>query len=371
MTARRLLVRGGQLLVACLAVAVLLGLVLGQPVLLSYVETGSMAPTLQPGDGFVAVPAALAGPVEPGDVVTYRAERLQGGGLTTHRVVAVTDAGYVTKGDANAVTDQESVEPPVREEQVVATALAVGGDVLVLPGVGRVVTGIRGLAAPVATALGLGAHAGLVLVLGVLGVALYLVGTVRADRRPTREGAGPSLDGNALVLALVVLVVAVTTASVVLPAGATRLDVVSADTDAPGPRVIEAGTTETTNYSLRNPGLVPVVAFLEAPDDAVAVTPDHVSVEGTTATNATVSITAPPATGYYRYALVEDRYLAVLPTSVLAALRGIHPWLPILVVDALVAGPVLLVGRVLVARGGLAARTRPVPLRVRLRRWVR
>jgi signal peptidase len=31
---------------------------LGQPVLLSYVEAGSMAPALKPGDGFVAMPGA-------------------------------------------------------------------------------------------------------------------------------------------------------------------------------------------------------------------------------------------------------------------------------------------------------------------------
>ncbi|MFC7138101.1 S26 family signal peptidase [Halobaculum litoreum] len=63
------------------------GQALGQPVLVSYVETGSMAPTLAPGDGFVAVPAAVAGQVEAGDVVTFRAESVGGGGLTTHRVV--------------------------------------------------------------------------------------------------------------------------------------------------------------------------------------------------------------------------------------------------------------------------------------------
>jgi len=35
-----------------------------------------MAPTLEPGDGFVAVPAELAGPVEEGDVVTFCVEEI-------------------------------------------------------------------------------------------------------------------------------------------------------------------------------------------------------------------------------------------------------------------------------------------------------
>jgi signal peptidase len=369
---RRLVLRGGQLLVISLVVAALVGQVLGQPVLLSYVETGSMAPTLEPGDGFLAVPAALAGPVGPGDVVTYRAERLQGGGLTTHRVVAVTDAGYITKGDANAVTDQESVEPPVREEQVVATALAVDGSMVVVPDIGRGVGFVQSLLASVRTALGLAAHASLVLVLGATGVVLYVIGSVRAERqRPKRDRTSPSIDGGALVLALAALLVVVTTATMTFPAGPTQFGVVSADTDAPGPRVIAAGTTETANYSLANPGLVPVVSFLDARDNALTVTPDRVTVDRRTAVNATVAITAPPETGYYQYYLVEDRYLGVLPTPTLVALHDVHPWLPILVIDALVAGVVLLAGRVVGNRIPVAARSRSVPLRVRVRRWVR
>jgi hypothetical protein len=42
---------------------------------LTYVETGSMEPTLEPGDGFVAIPAELAGPIDEGDVINNLAER--------------------------------------------------------------------------------------------------------------------------------------------------------------------------------------------------------------------------------------------------------------------------------------------------------
>jgi signal peptidase len=42
-----------------------------------------MQPTLDTGDGFVAIPEAVAGEIEEGDVITFRAEELQGGGLTT------------------------------------------------------------------------------------------------------------------------------------------------------------------------------------------------------------------------------------------------------------------------------------------------
>jgi len=66
---------------------------LGQPILLGYVATGSMEPTMDAGDGFVSVPSAVTGDVEEGDVVVYQARELHDGGLTTHRVVGETEEG--------------------------------------------------------------------------------------------------------------------------------------------------------------------------------------------------------------------------------------------------------------------------------------
>ncbi len=104
---------------------------------ISYVDSGSMAPALSPGDGFLAVPAAVAGPPKIGDVVVYRSEGLDPGGLVVHRIVDRTPDGYVTRGDANPVTDQRAGEPPVERERILAHAVAIDGDVTVLPGFGR------------------------------------------------------------------------------------------------------------------------------------------------------------------------------------------------------------------------------------------
>ncbi len=104
----------------------------------SYADSGSMAPALSPGDGFLAVPAAVAGPPEVGDVVVYRSEGVDPGGLVVHRVVDRTSGGYVTRGDANPITDQQAGEPPVERKRILAHAVAVEGDVVALPGFGRV-----------------------------------------------------------------------------------------------------------------------------------------------------------------------------------------------------------------------------------------
>ncbi|MFC7235743.1 signal peptidase I [Halosegnis marinus] len=365
---KRGLVRGGELLVVCFVLAMVAGQLLGQPVLLSYVTTGSMSPTLDPGEGFVAVPSAVAD-VEEGDVVTFRAEELNGGGLTTHRVVGETERGYVTKGDANPFTDQDGDEPPVKESQIVAVAWQPGGQVLAVPFVGTLVEGSRmalaGTQRRLAAALGtrsLLGTTGLAYLVFALSVVWYLVEAYRdrgAGRERTRDRSrDDGFDPRVVVALLALVVVASATAAMVVPAGAQKYGVVSAESDAPGPRVIETGTEETVTYPVGNGGVIPVVSFLEPGSEGVAVEPGEVSVGPRAVRNATVTLSAPPETGYYRRFVVEHRYLALLPRSHIRALYGVHPWLPLVAIDALLAGSFYAVGTAMVGSGRVRSRKR-------------
>ena len=347
--------------------AMVAGQALGQPILLSYVTTGSMEPTLEPGDGFVAIPAAAAGPVETGDVVVFRAEQLHGGGLTTHRVVEETDRGYVTRGDANPFTDQDGDEPPVKAEQVVAVAWRPGGDVLVLPGLGTAVTGTRSIldtgqrhvAGLLGTRAVLGPQ-GLAYLLSGTTVGYYLVSVWRDDggeRERTRTRETPT-DPRLYAAAFTALVVVAATAAMVVPAGPQQFGVVSSESDSPGPRVIEQGTSESTTYPVGNGGVVPVVVFLEPGDENVDVQPRELGIGSRSVENATLTLSAPPETGYYRYFVTEYRFLALLPRGHIRALYHLHPWAPIVVIDSLVGVPFYLVGVSLVGSGRVRDRSR-------------
>jgi signal peptidase len=56
-----------------------------------------------------------------------------------------------------------------------------------------------------------------------------------------------------------------------------------------------------------------------------------------------VTVHAPEAIGYYRYRVIEYRYLAVLPVPIIRGLYTIHPWAPIVVIDVVLVGVALLV----------------------------
>lgn len=369
------------ILLAVFVVSLLAGQVLGQPVLLAFVETGSMAPTMEPGDGFIAVPTAVAGPIEEGDVVTFRAETLNGGGLTTHRVVGETSEGYITKGDANPVTDQDGAEPPVERDRIVAKALQVGGTVVVIPGVGAVVAGANGLLSAVQRTLAatLGTRAflgtqGLAYILFAVGVLSYIVSAVLASGRDVRETRRETgvLDARLVIAGLTVVLVLLLTASMVVPAGPQTFSFVSSQSDAPGPGVIGTGESENLTYVVPSNGLIPTIVYLEPTSDGIDVVPQRLYVGSGERENATVTLHAPPETGSYERSFVEHRYVALLPQSVIHGLYTVHPWLPILAIDALVGLGFAGIASAVVGWGAIRVDSRRNrPLLTRIRRWLR
>ena len=77
------------------------------------ITSGSMTPSIAPGDVIVAAPHDGRG-LGPGTVVVF--QDAGGHGLVTHRIAAVNEDGtYQTKGDANRVNDSTPLSP----EQVV------------------------------------------------------------------------------------------------------------------------------------------------------------------------------------------------------------------------------------------------------------
>jgi signal peptidase len=374
MTARRWVVRSIEVVVVLSAVALVAGQLLGQPVLLSYVTSGSMEPTIDTGDGFVAVPSAIAGPVEEGDVVVFEAEEVNGGELTTHRVVSETDRGLVTRGDANPFTDQANGEPPVKRTQVVAKALEVGGGVVVVPHLGTVVEGSRAVVETIQRQLAglLGARSllgvqGLAYVVFALSILGYAVDAVRdsgRNARRTRDRSRDSgIDARLVVSAFTLLIVLSATAAMVGPSGSQQYDVVSAEFDSERSNVIETGSSKETTVGISNGGLVPVMVFLESGSDGIDVEPGKVRIDGRDQVNATITLSAPPETGNYRRTLVQHRYLAVLPESTIRALHDVHQWLPILVIDAFLGVPFYLLGVRLVGTGRVRSRKRAAPSR--------
>lgn len=378
----------GILILAVVAITV--GQFIGQPVLLAYVTSDSMEPTISTGDGYLVLPSVATGSVEQGDIVVFQAKTLHGGdgALTTHRVVEKSQRGVITKGDGNPVTDQSGGEPPVMSSQIVGQAVLLGNQPIVIPHLGTVFTGIRSTVenAQRSLSIALGTRAllgtrGLAYLLFGVGGLLY-AGSVIMDQnevkgpstrrsRRRRQPMNRRVSKRLIALALGCLLVVSLTISMTVAGGVHEFGVVSAEQDANGPSVIPAGQSERLNYSIPNGGFVPIMAYVDSGGSGVETPSNAVIVDPGERKNVSVELSAPESTGYYRLPVVEHRYLAILPQSWIHQLYLIHPWLPVVVIDALLLGAFLAVSIPLLGRGTLRPRSSRSSIARRIKRWLR
>jgi len=307
------------------------------PVHLSYATSDSMEPAVGQGDGYLLV---STGEYEPGDVVTFRsAER---GEFVTHRVVGVTDDGYVTKGDANPSTDQAGGLPPVTDDQVLGEVPQVAGTLVVVPNLGAAV---RPLQTNPALAAG---------VVGLVGVLALLGGRERRTRSRPVTSAGEVLGPVFAVGVFGALVL------VLLVGGTTYgFEYTAVDREPAVADQLQVGEPAERTYevTLFEPPLTRT--FLEA--DGMTVV-DRSSDGATT----TLDVRVPPPTepGTVETSVRTYAYPATLPAGVQADLHAVHPAAATVASVAAVFLPLYLAYLVLV--DGTA------PLRApRWRRWHR
>lgn len=349
----------------------LLGNALGQPILIGFVETESMSPTLEAGDGFVAIPSFVTGEPEIGDVVVFEAQEVQGGGLTTHRIVGETDEGYITKGDNNPFTDQDGGEPAVTEDKIVADVLQVGGKVVALPGLGGAVKGVRGAVLSLLVVLGVGPTESGTGIAGpvLLGAGLILILISFLDERRAssrnrhRSTAADRIDARLFLVIMLIVVLGPANAAMLGPAQTHEI-AGAEDTDVP-----ESGEL-TADVTARNDGLVAMLVVLESADGKATVGENELELPS--GEGRTVKVVPQPGTEG-PYSVSEHRYFLLLPSSVLVKLHHVNPYFALGVINLLLGVGVvgLVVG--LVGTGRVPARDAKggVPLATRLRRKLR
>lgn len=345
--------------VASLAV---MGAALGMPMGISYVETESMSPTITPGEGFVLVPITVAGSPEPGDVVVFNAQELRGGGPTTHRIVEQTERGYITQGDNNNVPDQVTSEPPVERAQIAGQVLEINGRVITIPYTETVTKSINNIIDSTRQEINvllwrLTDTSGLSTsqfsyVLTGLFLILYLAESHReTDTRHQnhiQHGHGDKnhsedpVSAHTILLVFTLIIVAATTAAMVVPGGVQQYDVVASETESPV--MVPPGEETQITHGIGNSPVLPMMVFVEG-GNSVQVENKQFQLDRGGTANASASLAVPDSTGHHIFYVIEHRYIAVLPESVIEALYAHHPWLPIAAINTLIAVPYYLVGR--------------------------
>lgn len=335
-----------------IALALVVGQLLGQPLLIGYVETGSMEPTLEVGDGFIALPTLVAGDISEGDVVTFEAQSIGGGGITTHRVDEETPEGYITRGDGNSFTDQDAGEPPVQDSQIMAVVLQVGGDVVVLPSIGDGAVAVQTAVGLVLGVLGIGdlTSYGIGTATTAIGVILIttsvIYGFFTSENRPTIRSTDRSeqLNSGLILLALIAVLLLPLMTGMVVASDTTTIQILSSQNpDDNVPTQIGVGETDRIDYTVENNLFIPRVVIVESESSGVAFSESAVPVSHGETKQIDLYLSAPDEVGIYTRARSEHHYYHILPVPVIAALHSIHPLVAMVTISGIIVAPIVTV----------------------------
>jgi signal peptidase len=375
---RTYVVRGLTIAGFVLVLTLIVGALVGQPVLLSFVVSGSMSPTIQEGDGFVAIPEQVAGDIEQGDVIVFQSQEIRGGELTTHRVVGETESGYITRGDANPFTDQDGAEPPVTESRIVAVAWQPGGQVVTIPNLGTAILAgrvvVTNILTAVTTVLGVEQaaeswQAGSVML--VSGVILFAIsigsGIVSGSSRERERSRGQdTFDPRYAALFLTAIIIVPANIAMVAPSSTHQIptgEIAAGSNIAPGDPV------EATLVANNEDALVTMLVVFNA-SGRTTIENRWLDVPGGETDSTALYAPAPPRGEQKVVTVSEYRYIVLLPPTVIIAMHDIHPLVALGVINAALTVAVLafVIGLLGTSKRRVRDTDRDIPLYLRLKR---
>lgn len=110
-----------------------------KPILFSVIRSNSMYPVWERGDMVIIENTSSKDEIQIGDIIFFKAEEgnLSGQGWIAHRVMNGNESkGFITKGDANAESDQVKDGILIQRDWVAGRAMTIGDTPIVIPKLG-------------------------------------------------------------------------------------------------------------------------------------------------------------------------------------------------------------------------------------------
>ena len=298
-----------------LAVTSITGALLERPVLMSYVTSGSMTPTIHENDLIFINP--IATDYRVGDIIVFESN----GKWICHRIFAITGKGFLTKGDNNIAIDQLEGQSPVKPDKIAGKVVTFGGKPLIVPKVGDKI----GLLSTYALE-----YKYLMLVL-LITAGLFQIASGGGVRRRKSKRYVKVRFSQIFVIASFLVILLLTAVSALMIGGQ---DIQYGTTMAGNvrPEWVLPGSTFERTVLLKNVGLYPFL-YVVKDDGGRASVREWFILNPGESREVKVVIKAPKETSIYSERIIITRYLPVAPPEFMAYLAFYNHFLPILVVD--------------------------------------
>jgi len=298
----------------------LVGFFLDRPVFLSYAYSSSMTPTIDKGDLFLMNPFARN--FDVGDIIVFH----RSDGWTVHRIFAVTEDGFITKGDNNVATDQQNgLYPPVKESDVAGKVVVLFGKPLVLRGGGDLVQSLRTRLSNVYA----------ITILLLVGAFLTFSGGSKRKKRVKYY----RVSVKTLYAVASVFIIAGFLFVTVASWGTLAFSYSSTLAGGQRDGWYLPGSTFEKNLSVTNNAVYPFYYFVSGGSERVQLLgPTFFRIDGGSSVSVPVHVTVPQDTRIYREEFQVRSYPAILPASLVVFLYSFSPYLPLVAYALLLTG---------------------------------
>jgi signal peptidase len=297
-------------------VASVVGFILDRPILVSYAYSESMTPTISKGDLFFMNPLSRSADV--GDIIVFHRRD----GWTVHRVYAVVEGKYITKGDHNVATDQQDgAYPEVKPEDVAGKVVQISNHPLVIRGGGDFIVSLRKRLTNVYA----------VMIMVVLGGLLTFSGGSPEKRKKRRSKRSRFIRIRARTLYGIVSVLVISGFLTVVIASWGTLAFTYSSTLAGGQREgwYLPGSSFEKSLSVENHAVYPFYYFFKDESGRAELKTTDFRLAGGETRNITLTVTVPRDTRIYREEVSVWSYPALLPAGLVNWAYSISPYFPL------------------------------------------
>lgn len=315
------------------SVAIILGGLVGRPILVAAVPTTSMVPVLRPGDLIPVLPLFGQTPKQ-GQIVVYKT--VHDSTWIVHRIVGGNqETGFITRGDANTVADPN----PVHISDIAGYVPQYGHWAARIPHVGSISLGRSPLSNPIVAAAAL--LLGVYLLIADSGASLARFRALRVRRHHKLEITPSQALGVYVGLAVILsLMTFMTTWSLTSHQVAKYQVVPTRSTRVFDMKVSAVGEPRTDEVNVRNLSWIPVIVALSSDDPDMEWSRSWFLLPPKADQKVSVTRHSRVA-GQHTVMLRQAYYVPLLPASALKALAAVNWYLPIFVVSLIPTIPVL------------------------------
>lgn len=320
------------IIIGIMVITPLLTLIRHQPTVFASIKSWSMVPQLSRGDIVFLLPVTGKTNLSQGQIITFYAPEYGVYDWTMHRIVGGDpEKGFITRGDANAITDQEgSGYPPIRQEWIAGVVPALGSTPLKIPLIGYIPLWLEEqMRNPVIV----------VFFLVLLAIALFIDEISKSKKRHKKETLQKHhlcFMGGVAFAILMAAVMLMGSLFITFPYGVDASPAVLMGSDV---GVLEKGSTlEVSLAKLQNNGGIPSFYVAVSDNPQVQLEQSVYRLQRGEETEVKVTIYAKEE-GSFQSSTTLLMFLPFLPPEFIDALAGVNIWLAFTVIALLPALP--------------------------------